>query len=637
LQIIDSALVSACELDPWSVAESVELHAGHPFFDVEVIRAPWVDLPAASTGTDDARLRARLVQRIETLREHFDVTGDLLLSYQNPEYAYDGAEAGSPIDPVAWSRALTEAAARHAGGRWLSVAESACLTSDRTQEAIPARPHDPAAILRLHDADGRDALLAIIGLDPAMPDVRRGGADCQVTRLVRALAGGPGRTRPVHLICVTPNDLLGGGRGAQHLRRFLHRLRASLVVHGGAETSELAQVSATDLREEAPVLRQVSLVSCPTFKAGEGVPGMARLRLDIAGGAINIAFRHDLGPDCEVRPIQLLQPLQSVSRVTSAEHGLYVKVTRRLSAAGEDSATERGTRERILALRDHVEQVWDSDGYVALCEPSRAFPEIPPDRGSEYWLLVLLRERPDEDGYDLLLSNHTPLSKPMVARWDTLLLPAFKKPTELLARLRDDVIRQAVTHTEDLQRSERARSFETAVAELLKDEGEIANEVDRVSESPFTTVKFSPTDGGVTEYRYTFATLPWLVKRPLADDRRRPLQGAKIVDWLNGLPALRPDGGGGISMETLRRGGSGVRWEPDSGLAWRADSRQRRRATPLPRGVVWFPFDDAGRLWRECPSIVARNFDVMLMLEQRLAEMREDGRYPSDVVLAVDR
>jgi hypothetical protein len=51
---------------------------------------------------------------------------------------------------------------------------------------------------------------------------------------------------------------------------------------------------------------------------------------------------------------------------------------------------------------------------------------------------------------------------------------------------------------------------------------------------------------------------------------------------------------------------------------------------------VWFPFDDA-QLWRECPSIVARNVDVMLALEERLTEIREDGRYPSRVLLATDR
>jgi hypothetical protein len=629
LHFIDGELLGTCEADdPSAVAEHVELQGGRPFFDIEVIRAPWVDL----SGPDD-QLQARFLERMETLREQFGIAADALLSYQEPRFARDGQEPCA-IDSGEWAQTLSATADRYNAGRWLSVAPGSCMTSNQAHGEIGAEPRDIVAIFHLHGAQQQEALLAVVGLDPAIPGERRGGEDCLVTRLVRTLAKGAGRAIPLYLLCIVPEDTLAAGPGAQRRRRFLQRLRPSLVVHGGEQTSALMSVTATDLRDEQPMMQQLSLVSCPTFKAGEGTPGIARLRMDITGGAVNLAFRHDLGPDRKVGPIQVLQPLQSASRVSGAEHGLYVKVTGRLSSAQAESDALRATHERITELREHIERVWTEDGYVALCGPTGGFPEITPERTSKYNLLVLLRERPDGDGHDLLLSNHTPLNKPMVARWDTLLLPAFKKPTDLLARLRDDVVRQAVTQTEELERSERARSFESAVAELLKERGTSADDVSPVSQEPFTTIKFSPTDGLVTEYEYTFVTLPWLVKER-ATSEQAPRQSQKIIDWLNGLPAVRPDGGG-IPLEALKRGGAGVRWEPDSGLASRADSRQRRRATQLPRGVVWFPFDER-QLWRVCPSVVARNVDVMLQLEQRLAEIDEGGQYPSRLLLATDR
>ena len=615
----------------------VELERGRPFFDIKVVRAPWVDISGSRLAQQPldgrhAELRSRLVERIGALSSLFGAGGELLLSYQDPLWSDGEQGSGARIDANAWSAALDEAAQHHARGCWLSVADGMCQAGDATNGTVtPEQPGDVATVFRLHIDEQPDALVAVIGLEPSMPDTERGGSECKVTRLVRLLAKDGGRSAPVYLVYVTPRDLLSGGPPAQRLRHFLRGQRASFVLHGGSETSELSRITTRDLRGEEQLSGDMSLVSCPTFKAGEGTPGMARLRLDMANGAINVAFRQDLGPDRPVRPIQVLQPLQSISRVSGAERDLYLK-TRALLGDAMAQAPNGEVRDRIAEFERHLKQRWNSDGYVSLCQESGEFPDITAGRESTYRLLALLRERPEGGGYDILLSNHTPLSPPMVARWDTLLLPAFKKPRDLLARLRDDVVRQAVAQTEDLERADRARSFEGAVARILKGEALWSDDVCELAN--FTTRKVSPSDGSVTDYHYTFVTLKSLVRQSTDGEAQRSPDRLKVIDWLNGLQAVRIDGSPGIALEALESGGAGVRWDPESGLAPRADARQRRRAKELPRGVVWFPLDHEKPLWARCPSIVARNADVMLRLEQELGRHREDGRYPARLLLA---
>lgn len=63
-----------------------------------------------------------------------------------------------------------------------------------------------------------------------------------------------------------------------------------------------------------------------------------------------------------------------------------------------------------------------------------------------------------------------------------------------------------------------------------------------------------------------------------------------------------------------------------------ADRRRAERAFP---GAVWFPIvDRAGKpLWPQCPSIVARNADVMAWVQQELDARRVEGRFPTQLVL----
>jgi hypothetical protein len=638
MRTIDPGFLEEFERDPAPHVERVDLELGRPFFEIDVLRDPYVDsVPDAAEDDRDrgalAAVESRLMERVRDLRAPFDgeLPCDLLLSYGDPLSAPAEASAPAGIATELWSAALKGAGDRYARKRWMSVAAGECR-GHSGGEGTPPGTHDVAAVFGMYRGREIDAYVVVVGLNPVFDDGRRGRRDCGVTRLVRALATRGGQSAPVYLLCVTPRDLLDGSTpGAAPFRRFLAGLRPSLVLHAGSAVSGLVRLSATDLRDEERRSHELSLVSCPTSKAGEGTPGMARLRLDIDNCAATVAFRLDLGSDrMPIRPIQVLQPLESVSRVSGAEQKLYGRVCCLLDDAERHEGLPAAS---VESFRSHVTRTWEADGYVPLCDEDGALPDIPATRHSGYRLLLLLREAPD-GGYDVLLSNHTPLSRPVVARWDTLLLPAFKQPKALLERLRDDVLRQAVTQAEDLERADRARSFEEAVASML--EGDDANIwAEEVSPlASFTTRKISPTDGRVTEYTYELVTLLPLVNR----DRERESDGShassKIVDWLDGLQAVRADGRDGIPLEAIEGGGSGLRWDPETGLATRRDGAQRQRARSLPRGVVWFPLDEAEPLWRRCPSIVARNLDVMLWLERELQSRRSDGRFGPDLLLA---
>ena len=67
----------------------------------------------------------------------------------------------------------------------------------------------------------------------------------------------------------------------------------------------------------------------------------------------------------------------------------------------------------------------------------------------------------------MLLSNHTPRRRPLISNWNTLLLPAFKDPRDLLEHLLDDVIRQVTEQAEDLEKAESAADFVRGAGRIL--------------------------------------------------------------------------------------------------------------------------------------------------------------------------
>ena len=141
---------------------------------------------------------------------------------------------------------------------------------------------------------------------------------------------------------------------------------------------------------------------------------------------------------------------------------------------------------------------------------------------------------------------------------------------------------------------------------------------------PFTVRKISPTLGLVTEHDYRFVTLLPLIELPEPDAAYdASVDGVqKIVAWLSKLDHVgRPDERSApLPFSSMGPGGTAARWDPSTGFE--EDGRPSPIAPRLPRGAVWFPLgkDDQGNpLWRLAPSIVARNADVMHVVERFLA------------------
>src|SRR5262249_15944008 len=90
-------------------------------------------------------------------------------------------------------------------------------------------------------------------------------------------------------------------------------------------------------------------------------------------------------------------------------------------------------------------------------------------------------------------------------------------------------------------------------------------------------------------------------------------------------------GSPGVPIECLRAGGAGLRWDPES-------AGNKDRSVAVPRGAIWFPLrrpeDREQPYWRPCPSIVARNADVMSWIDEVLAGVTP-GRtaYPPEIQL----
>ena len=392
----------------------------------------------------------------------------------------------------------------------------------------------------------------------------------------------------------------GGTTNGAGFLAHCRNARISLVVHANMHRPDVQTLSSTSLEPGASP-SQISVVACPPFARASRLPGMARLRINTWKGEAEIAFSYERGSDGGNRPIQIVRPLLSASRVTSSERRLYETVRQLLARAARSDAGSAAVE--LASFSAHVEQYWAETGYVALCYPDGSLPDLPATRKTRYNLLLLLRERAS-GGFDMLLSRHNPLRLSQFGDWDTLLLPAFSDARYLLEHLRDDVVRQVVDQAEDLQMAAQVRALEDAIDRILGKDGSPGGDIwtDQMREVATTTKrKISPTTGCVTDYEYHLVTLLPLVHRPAPSPETEQSQSGEdppnglqtqrwhdyntILEWLNELPwihrqaADRAKGGRSVPIEALQSGGGGRAWNP----AWISATNRIRRGPLLYR------------------------------------------------------
>ncbi|WP_155892096.1 hypothetical protein [Conexibacter woesei] len=484
-------------------------------------------------------------------------------------------------------------------------------------------PNDPAP----DDMAGHAyAYVALIALG-AQSDVDAAQA------MVRKLAMETSSTAPLYVIGIATD-------GSTDTERW-ERLRASVVLLAGSGADDgIATVSRTPVDARQRTMG-VSIVPCPPFDPGAAQQGVARVRIDVVKGQAQIAFNHDLGYNVPAQPVQIVRSLESASRVDVGERRLYSHVTSRIAAVRALPETKQEARDELDALLAAIKDTWDGSGYVQLCTEDLKLAGMPAVKAMSYMLLVVIRPR-EGGGYELLLSNHSPLQASPLGEWNTLLLPAFQYPATLLGHLRDDVIRQATERAEDLERAEHAVGFEDALERIL-DSSELDEDVwaDEIREiANFTTRKFSPTSGVVTEFDYHFVTLLPLVERSSDHDDQRARDVKRLIAWFHDLDSAS-DGetsagpARGLAMTALSDGGSAVRFDPTAELVANPDKAARAQAEMAPPGAVWFPIGAPGTEapWRGVPSIKARNADVMSQLDRVLASELESGELRPELML----
>jgi len=637
-------------------------------FEIEVLVEPHLD-------RHDTDLVSRFVRRMDKLREPFRnrdacnvvvSCGDLTVEPPRNEESEVGGTDTDYED--IWTPAFDELRKHQSPPPGLLLVPGAVENASRYFDAFASNYVTPAGastsqpdlVASVHHVrDSLDdlasplAYLAVIGFYPLEGSTaQRIEQFDRCERLIRALALGVARNTPLYVIAVTRQQLFQDGQrvdGQGDASDFVHHLqrcRVSMLLHHGGDQPGVTTLS-TVPTDPYGYKNELTLIGCPTFRRGSGTPGLARLRVNAHKGEVEIAFRYDMGSDREpTKPVQVVRPLDSASRVSSAERRLYSKVRDLVKATAADGADA----DALDRYRRHFEDTWETHGYVPLCMPDGGSLGMTATREAEYRLLLLLRQS-DDGSYDMLLNHHTPLTPSPIAEWDTLLLPAFMRAQSLLEHLRDDVVRQAGERAEDLEQAERARALEAAVEAILKDTGGDDLWGDQIDEIASQTIrKISPTTGYVTDYKYRLVKV-----LPLVDRRARIFAGSedgstnnathddhwyqvgKIFDWLTRLDCVRRNGdtSGGLGIEALQSNGAGLRWDPESCVG-EPNAHNRRRARRAPRGAVWFPLSRTGSpLWEDCPAIVTRNADVMRWIDTTLDEHRDEehGQFPDDFVL----
>jgi len=632
-------LVEEFAVDRERCVTPLRANRDRPQVSVEVLSDPCVDLPPGEAGVrPTGEMADAFLRRYDKLRRPFLESGRDLTILR-------GALAGEA-----------------------SIWETALARLERSGDAIPLAAlveEDPGEVEEL-------AAVFSVTLDPGSQEagpmldrtleepfaylvvlawqgrLGRGERERRASasgRLLRAMTESIAKSAPLYVVCVSDGD-----GTSQALARECERLRVSIVLSGIAEKEGLVTSTRAGEGPGQPP-RSVAVAHCPTFRAGSRSSGMTRVRLDIWKGEAEIAFRRDLGSDRPETAVQVVAPLVSASRVSSSERRLRSRVER-LILVGREKAQATGALDdeaKIAAFEQEVADSWSKHGYVALCNEAGDVP-LPVTRHTRYHLLLLVRER-EGGGYDMMLSNHSPLRPSLLSDWNTLLLPAFKDVRALLEHLRDDVLRQAKERAEDIERIAHAKQFEDAVSRMLDDEekghGDAlwAEELREIASRQIR--KVSPTTGAVTEFDYQLVTLMPLIERATAKtgeedgrERRRQLNDRRrIIEWLDGLDTVVLAGESTrpareLPLEALEAGGSGLRWDPETGMVEDPGAPARRRLRAAAPGAVWFPLHDSEKLWQRCPSIVSRNADVMAWAEAALSAARaKQTQVPPELVL----
>ena len=635
LRVIDKAFLDGLRTAPEGHVITVEGSQERPHFDIDVISDPYVDAIEWNEGkepSEASELVTGFVQRYEELRGPFGDHSAGAVVVRGSRVVKPPPGSDESIDPATAEARLWGPALTRLGSKGSRVLDVDAMAPDGAEEL--------GAVFRVSPDTKSEPLAYVVVLGwrgaLALGEERVAKAS---EELIRVLAAGVALNTPLHVVCVIPFDQL-----PDPVSREAERLRVSLILSGAQRRTDVITVSRAGVHRGQGAT-DLAVAWCPRFERGVPTSGIARLRLDVWKGDAEIAFRHDLGSDVPPKPVQVVTPLLTASRVSSSERRLYSTVTK-LIESERRSCDDPERAGRIDEFREGVAEGWRDHGYVTLCEPRGRVP-LNATRHTRYQLLLLARER--EGRYDILLSNHSPLRPSPLSDWNTLLLPAFKDVRALLEHLRDDVLRQVRERAEDFERAAHAEAFEQAVEQILGEEGDNpddfwAEEVREVASKKI--VKISPTTGAVTEFDYRLVTLLPLVDRAVAskeegeEDQRR-LARRQIVEWLKGLDRVRDADADASSIRDLPLAalgprGCGVRWDPDAGLAEEPDPDERQRARRASPGTIWFPLPDSGEqgLWERCPSIASRNGDVMAWVGEVLAAKREKNvPLPSELLL----
>jgi 3',5'-cyclic AMP phosphodiesterase CpdA len=435
---------------------------------------------------------------------------------------------------------------------------------------------------------------------------------------------------------------------AAFLIEFFQRNRMSLVLHGHMHENAIQEISYTPFKQ-AGAARTITVLACPSFAGGTdfaGLKGIVNLSLDLQAGTIQIdatsapAEAKDWGT-----PVQVTRPLVSASRITPAENRLYFAMKKYLKQHLNLKSATTAQKAEIRRFEKYVDENMKEHGYVPICgKDGQRLAFLAPERYTRYYLLLLLREGIEPS---ILLNRHLPLRLSQLADWDTLLVPAFRSIHELLQRLREDLIRQ---HQEIAIQSVVAQKIAQNIRELGEliesehVEGQDAemNLVRFVAAKRF--VKFSPTEAVPTEYEYTLVTFEPLIAADAAVAGAESVGGADakietayrtIRGFLDGLPRITvgsyPTVGNTVPIESIGPSGTGLRWDP-------ASMGNPELSHSLPPGAVWFPVrkpsEGGDPHWKRCPSIVARNADVMTWIDEVLANLTT-GRptFPPEIQL----
>lgn len=432
---------------------------------------------------------------------------------------------------------------------------------------------------------------------------------------------------------------------APDLIKFFQEERFSLIVHGHMHSKKLRALSELSF-SHAATEQQITILSCPSFNRGtdyKGLKGIIGLRMDLSAGETHLICTAETNdpadtPKLEEKTVQITRPLTSVSRVSSSEMRLFRKVVSYLQECPERKNPT--CKDKVESFEQYVRKTFQNHGYVPVCnEAGKDLSFLRPVQRRRYFLLSLLKR--EQGRFSMLLNRHTPIRLSSLADWDTLLVPAFSSVRDLLSRFLNDILKQHMEVAERAKDAEVIRAHIERLTKLLEDENFKPDNWEKMlrmvsARKPF--IKFSPTDGFPIEYEYTLVTLDSLVS-PAAWKQYNDFR-----DFIGDLPAIvhpeidKPQTDRHrFSIDALHEYGTGLRINPDSEDPEKGNKKENYTRS-LPHGAIWFPIRPPGETndnpyWLGCPSIVARNADVMGWIDAELQRMGAAGSYPTEVLL----